>query len=178
MEEPLAGDQNPRRRIRVRTSLSPASRLLPSLGGHAPRFRRSGATHGPELFRVFRGFRGHLLRLMNSLEGRWQPLFAELDGEQAPVEVLQQTELELTAATYTVRFGGVAADTGDFATEDAPHHLSLHGTAGPNAGRTIPCLFKFIEDTLMICYGLSGARPKNFRTAPGANLYLVTYRRK
>lgn len=113
------------------------------------------------------------------LEGRWQPLYAELDGEQAPVEVLQQTEVELTADTYTVRFGGLAADTGAYAVEaGAAHHLTLRGTAGPNAGRTIPCLFKFIEDTLMICYGLSGTRPANFRTAPGSQLYLVTYRRK
>ena len=115
---------------------------------------------------------------MSSVEGRWQPLYAELDGEQAPTEVLAQTEFELTAGAYTVRFGGIAADTGAFEVESAPHHLTLRGTAGPNAGRTIPCLFKFIEDTLMICYGLGGTRPRNFRTAPGAQLYLVTYRRK
>lgn len=115
---------------------------------------------------------------MNSLPGRWQPLYAELDGEQAPAEVLAQTEFEFTADTYTVRFGRVASDTGTYTVESTPHHLSLHGAIGPNAGRTIPCLYKFIEDTLMICYGLSGTRPKNFRTAPGAQLYLVTYRRK
>lgn len=115
---------------------------------------------------------------MSTLTGRWQPLYAELDGEQAPLEVLQQTEFELTADTYTMRFGGVAADTGKLETETTPHHLTLRGTAGPNAGRTIPCLFRFIEDTLMICYGLGGTRPPNFRTAPGAQLYLVTYRRK
>lgn len=117
--------------------------------------------------------------MIRSLEGRWQPLYAELDGEQAPQEVLQQTEFELAAGIYTVRFGGVAADTGSFAADaDAPHHLTLHGAVGPNAGRTIPCLFKFIDDTLMVCFGLGGERPKNFRTAPGAQLYLVTYRRK
>ncbi len=116
---------------------------------------------------------------MSALEGRWQPLYAELDGEQAPSEVLQQTEFELTADTYTVRFGGVAADTGAYAVEaDVAHHLTLRGTAGPNTGRTIPCLFKFIDDTLMICFGLGGTRPANFRTAPGAQLYLVTYQRK
>lgn len=116
---------------------------------------------------------------MSALEGRWQPLHAELAGEEAPAEVLQQTEVELVAGTYTVRFGGIAADTGSYAVEsEAAHHLTLRGTAGPNAGRTIPCLFRFIEDTLMICYGLDGVRPANFRTAPGTRLYLVTYRRK
>lgn len=115
---------------------------------------------------------------MNSLPGRWQPLYAELDGQQAPPEVLEQTEFEFTAETYTVRFGGVAADTGTYLIEPTPHHLTLHGAIGPNAGRLIPCLFKFIDDTLMVCFGLGGARPKNFRTAPDAQLYLVTYRRK
>ncbi len=113
------------------------------------------------------------------LEGRWQPLSAELDGEQAPAEVLQQTEFELKAGIYTVRFGRIAADTGSFTVDaDADHHLTLHGAVGPNAGRTIPCLFKFVDDTLTICFGLGGDRPKNFRTAPGAQLYLCTYRRK
>ncbi len=114
-----------------------------------------------------------------SLEGRWRPLYAELDGEQAPQEVLQQTELELAAGIYTVRFGGVASDTGSFVVEtESSHYLTLHGAIGPNAGRTIPCLFKFIDDTLMICFGLGGARPKNFRTASGTQLYLVTYSRR
>lgn len=116
---------------------------------------------------------------MSALEGIWQPLYAELDGEQAPVEVLQQTEFEVRAGSYFVRFGRVTADTGALLVEtESAHHLTLRGAAGPNAGRTIPCLYKFIDDTLMICFGLGGTRPPNFRTAPGSELYLCTYRRK
>lgn len=116
---------------------------------------------------------------MSTLEGIWQPLYAELDGQQAPVEVLQQTEFEIRGGSYFVRFGRVTADTGAlFVETDAEHHLTLRGAAGPNAGRTIPCLFKFIDDTLMICFGLGGSRPANFRTAPDSRLYLCTYRRK
>jgi uncharacterized protein (TIGR03067 family) len=111
-----------------------------------------------------------------SLQGRWQPLYAEFDGEEAPAEVLQQTEFELNAGEYTVRFGGVAADQGTF--EIGPAGLTLRGTAGPNAGRVIPCLHKFIDDTLMVCFGLGGVRPEHYRTAPGGQLYLVTYQRK
>lgn len=113
------------------------------------------------------------------LEGLWQPLYAELDGERAPREVLEQTEFEIRGGTYFVRFGRVTADTGAFLTEDdTAHHFTLRGTAGPNAGRTIPCLFRFVDDTLMICFGLGGTRPPNFRTAPDSGLYLCTYRRK
>lgn len=112
-----------------------------------------------------------------SLEGLWQPLYAEFDREEAPQEVLQQTELELRDGRYTVRFGGIAADHGTFVFDDAGL-LTLHGTAGPNEGRSIPCLHKFIDDTLMVCYGLSGVRPEHYRTTPGGQLYLVTYKRK
>ncbi|MDP2136389.1 MAG: hypothetical protein Q8J74_00910 [Candidatus Didemnitutus sp.] len=113
---------------------------------------------------------------MPSLEALWQPLYAELDGEEAPAEVLQQSELELRRGGYVVRFGGIAADQGTY-TLDA-NGLTLCGMVGPNAGRTIPCLFKFVEDTLMICYGLSGTRPEKFQTRQDGQLYLVTYRRK
>jgi uncharacterized protein (TIGR03067 family) len=113
---------------------------------------------------------------MHSLDGLWQPLYAELDGEEAPVEVLQQTEVELMEGKYCVRFGGVVADEGFCETDEAG--LTLRGTAGPNAGRIIPCIFKFIDDTLMICYGLDGTRPFRFATAVGAQRYLVTYARK
>ncbi len=117
-----------------------------------------------------------------NLEGRWQPLYAELNGEQAPMEVLQQTIVELRAGRYSVSFGHFVADEGTFEVESTGvpphHHLTLRGTSGPNAGRTIPCLYKFIEDTLMVCYGLGGDRPASFGTRPDSDLYLVTYRRK
>lgn len=113
---------------------------------------------------------------MKELEGIWQPLYAELGGEEAPKMVLDKTEVELTDGKYTVRFGGVDSDHGSF--EVAGHTLTLVGTAGPNAGRTIPCIFKLSGDTLSICYGLAGARPANFRTGSDPELYLVNYARK
>lgn len=113
---------------------------------------------------------------MASLEGIWQPLYAELDGEEAPAEVLQQTEVELRDGAYVVRFGGESSDQGTFQSE--AERLTLLSTIGTNVGRTIPCRFKFIKDTLMICYGLDGSRPTDFKTRHGARRYLVTYRRK
>jgi uncharacterized protein (TIGR03067 family) len=117
---------------------------------------------------------------MQSLDGLWQPLYAELDGAEAPQEVLQQTEVELSGGKYTVRFGGIASDCGTFSITAGKlrSELNLVGTEGTNAGKTIPCLFKFLDDTLMICYGLGGERPKSFSTAAGSQRYLVTYARK
>ncbi len=114
---------------------------------------------------------------MNPLEGIWQPLYAELGGEEAPKMMLEKMEVELVGGNYTVRFGGVAADQGTY-TIDAEGHLTLTGVAGPNAGRTIPGLFKFAGSTLSICYGLGGVRPEKFHTSQDPELYLVNYTRK
>jgi uncharacterized protein (TIGR03067 family) len=112
-----------------------------------------------------------------SLDGIWQPLYAELGGEEAPKMMLEKMEIELFEGKYAVRFGGITADHGTY-TIDADGHLSLHGVAGPNAGRTIPGLFKFAGGALSICYGLAGVRPRGFATGKDPELYLVNYQRK
>jgi uncharacterized protein (TIGR03067 family) len=112
----------------------------------------------------------------NPLQGLWQPLYAEFDGEEAPKMMLERMELELTGSEYAVRFGGVTADQGTYSVEAGG--LTLRGVAGPNAGKTIPCIFKFTGTMLSVCYGLSGTRPKKFGTAAGQQLYLVNYQRK
>ena len=113
---------------------------------------------------------------MNLIEGIWQPVYAELDGEEAPRMALEKMELELTGGQYTVRFGGEAYDQGTY--DRGETGLTLYGMRGSNAGRTIPSIFKFSGEVLSICYGLSGTRPAKFTTAPGQQLYLVNYVRK
>lgn len=113
----------------------------------------------------------------SSLEGTWQPLYAELGGEEAPKMALEKMEVELAGGNYTVRFGGVAADHGTY-TVDADGHLTLTGVTGPNTGRIIPGLFKFAGGALSICYGLGGIRPSNFTTGKDPSFYLVNYQRK
>jgi uncharacterized protein (TIGR03067 family) len=113
---------------------------------------------------------------MHSFEGLWQPIQAEHSGEPAPKIMLEKMEVELANGTYVVRFGGVAADHGTYEIDGAG--LTLKGVSGPNAGKTIPCLFQFVGGRLMICYGLGGVRPETFGTATGAPFYLATYARK
>jgi uncharacterized protein (TIGR03067 family) len=112
-----------------------------------------------------------------SLEGRWQPVYAELDGEEAPKMMLDKMEIELLNGEYAVRFGGATADQGSY-TIGAAGHLTLAGMIGPNAGKTIPSIYKFTGEQLSICYGLGGARPSKFTTKGGEQLYLVIYQRK
>jgi uncharacterized protein (TIGR03067 family) len=113
---------------------------------------------------------------MHSLDGLWQPVHAQLNGEEAPAMMLEKMEVEITSGRYTVRFGGVAADHGTCELEAAG--LTLKGLVGPNAGKTIPCLFEFVENRLVICYGLGGVRPEKFSAEAGEQTYLVMYARK
>jgi len=114
-----------------------------------------------------------------SLDGHWVMLRAEMGGQKAPELILQQTRLLLAAGRYTVQFDGAITDHGTFeveATFGSPS-LILRGLNGPNAGRTIPCLFQQVGDRLRICYGLDGTAPKAFSAASGEKRYLATYRR-
>ncbi len=113
---------------------------------------------------------------MKSLEGIWQPVYAELDGEEAPRMALEKMELELSAGKYTVRFGGEAYDQGLYEVDETS--ITLRGLHGPNQGRIIPSLFKFAGAALSICYGLGGERPAKFTTSSGQQRYLVNYQRK
>lgn len=113
------------------------------------------------------------------LDGCWQMVRAELDGEQAPELVAQRTELELRDGEYLVRFDEQVIDRGSFeavANGDLKT-LVLRGKSGPNAGRTIPCIYQHVGERLRICYGLSGIAPTGFTTTGLRQCYLATYRR-
>jgi uncharacterized protein (TIGR03067 family) len=114
------------------------------------------------------------------LEGTWQMIRAELAGEAAPELVTQKTEVELTAGAYVVRYAGEIVDRGSYAIAAAieTKTIVLRGMAGPNAGRTIPCIYQLKNDRLRICYGLDGIAPTEFTTNPGQQRYLAVYRRR
>ena len=113
------------------------------------------------------------------LDGRWQMVRAERGGESAPEMVVNRLEIEFGNDTYQVRFAGEVTDRGTYTAEPGtPPTLSLCGTRGPNAGKTIPCLYQLVGDRLRICYGLDGTLPQEFATAPGTEPYLATYRRQ
>ncbi|HVU17141.1 MAG TPA: hypothetical protein VHD32_09450 [Candidatus Didemnitutus sp.] len=113
---------------------------------------------------------------LHAFEGTWVPIEAEMDGEKAPREFTDYAEIELARGNYSVRFGGVTADSGTYYFEEAG--LTLAGMQGPNAGKTIPCLHKFEGEILVVCYGLGGMRPDRFGTSSGSQRYLARYRRK
>lgn len=117
---------------------------------------------------------------MSALDGIWEMVRAEFDGDEAPELVVIQTEVELRDGTYFVRFAGRVADRGSFELGETAgtKTILLRGVEGPNAGRTIPCIYQRVGERLRVCYGLDGVAPVEFATASGQQRYLATYRLK
>lgn len=115
-----------------------------------------------------------------NLEGLWEMIRAEMAGEEAPELLAQKTEVEMTPTEYIVRFDGQVADRGSYELGGTieVRTMILRGAEGPNAGRTIPCIYQLVGDRMRICYGLDSVTPTEFATTEGDHRYLATYRRK
>ncbi len=118
--------------------------------------------------------------MSEALHGTWEMIRAESGGEPSTDLLALRVELHLTAETYQVHFAGELADQGTYARTPAGTHATflLLGAKGPNAGRTIPCIYQLAGDRLRVCYGLDGTVPEKFATTAGSSHYLATYRRK
>ena len=61
----------------------------------------------------------------------------------------------------------------------SPPEMDIVGSKGPNQGKKIPAIYELNGTTLKICYDLSGkSRPKEFKTTPDSQLFLVEYKRQ
>lgn len=117
---------------------------------------------------------------VEALRGSWVPAKAELGGQPMNDAVLKSISLKLDNGRYEV-FVGDEPDRGIYTIDPAtmPKSMTVTGTEGPNNGRTFPAIYELKDDTLIICYDLSGAkRPTEFKSVAGTRLYLVTYKRK
>ncbi len=115
-----------------------------------------------------------------SMEGAWLASAAELGGEIFPNEVRKTIKLVIGDGKYTVTVGK-NPDRGTVKVDPSkkPKEMDIIGTEGPNKGKTILAIYEMTDDTLRICYDLSGkARPSEYKTAKDTKLFLVTYKRE
>jgi uncharacterized protein (TIGR03067 family) len=113
------------------------------------------------------------------VQGTWIPVTAVLAGQPMPEAVRKSISLKLDDGKYEV-FVGERPDRGTYTidTVTRPKSMTITGTEGPNHGKAFPAIYELKDDTLRICYDLSGAkRPAEFKSVTGTKLYLVTYRR-
>jgi uncharacterized protein (TIGR03067 family) len=116
---------------------------------------------------------------LKKLEGTWNVVEAELGGSRLPEEAAKDIRLVVAGNRYTVttREG---ADEGSvrLIPDEKPSAMDITGTKGPNQGKTFPAIYELKDDTLRVCYDLSGQkRPKAFETKAGTMTFLATYKR-
>jgi uncharacterized protein (TIGR03067 family) len=114
------------------------------------------------------------------LEGTWQLKDAELAGQKLPAESVKSFRLTLTGGKYTLK-SDEQPDAGTYKldTGKKPRQMTITGTEGPNKGKTLLAIYELDDDTLKVCYDLSGqAHPEEFKTKAGTKLFLATYKRE
>ncbi len=114
-----------------------------------------------------------------AIDGSWLATSAELRGKELPAKAAATIKLTLNNGKYEVI--AESADRGTVTYDNAakPKTMEIKGTEGPNKGKTILAIYELKDDTLTICYDLSGtARPTEFKTQPNSKLFLVTYKRE
>ena len=113
------------------------------------------------------------------LDGAWVPSSAELGANPFPEDILKSMKLVIAGDKYTVTVGK-AVDQGTLKFDAAakPKTMDIIGVEGPNKGKTFLAIYEIKDDTLRICYDLTGkARPGDFKTKKGELLFLATYQR-
>ena len=107
------------------------------------------------------------------IEGTWVITQAELGGKN--FAALKGAKLLLQAGKYQFQ-----NDQGEYKLHQIEKMtaIDIMGKQGPNEGKTYLAIYELTENTLKICYDLSGKeRPKAFKTEAGTQQFFVTYQR-
>ena len=113
------------------------------------------------------------------LQGVWTPVKWELAGSATPPPSMSAMKLTLKDAQFEF-LEGKSLDAGRFELKpgQTPKEMDIVGVKGPNAGRTIPTIYRIQGDRLTVCYGLDGHRPKSFLSPKKSMILLVVFSRK
>ncbi|MBI3831647.1 MAG: TIGR03067 domain-containing protein [Planctomycetes bacterium] len=115
---------------------------------------------------------------LKAVQGTWLPVAGELAGQKMPEDGLKGIKLVLDGDTYTLT-NAIGDDKGVIKVDASkkPMAMDIIGKEGPNKGKEYPAIYELKDDTMTICYDLSGqARPTEFKTKPGTKLFLMTYK--
>ncbi len=121
--------------------------------------------------------------LFRALEGRWKPVYQEVDGQMVPPAESAATVVELHGNEFKVEKSGVVEYDGLFTVDPltSPMEISLIYRKSSKPiflGGPRPGVFQLEGDTFKWCFGPIGLpRPKGFNTFPGSESVLSIYQR-
>lgn len=114
------------------------------------------------------------------LSGTWRPDWGELAGNKLPDEVCAGILLEMGEGTYRTVANGVES-TGKIVLDLAkdPRTMDITLGDGPDAGKSLKCIYKFVDDELHVAYSLAfdDVRPTEFESNQDNKLLLFIYKR-
>ncbi|MBL8519826.1 MAG: hypothetical protein JNK75_04060 [Betaproteobacteria bacterium] len=114
------------------------------------------------------------------VNGTWEIRAAELAGKdfKAPGFILEIADNRYRGGTPPTLDSGSIVLYGDEVAGEA-RRMDVLGESGPNKGRRMMAIYRFVGRDLEACYDLSGKdRPQSFESKPGTMLFRVTYKRK
>ncbi len=117
----------------------------------------------------------------DKMDGTWLMESAEIGGQKFPDEIRKAAKLVIKDGKYTVTIGPGESDQGTVKLDlkAKPKTMDITSTDGPNKGKTILAIYELNDDTMKVCYDLGGkSRPTAFKSEPGTQLFLVTYKRQ
>jgi uncharacterized protein (TIGR03067 family) len=121
--------------------------------------------------------------LVSALQGRWKPIYQEVDGQMVPPAEFATTVVELNGNEFKVEKHGTVEYDGLFTIDPltSPMEISLIYKKSSKPiflGGPRPGLFQLEGDTLKWCFGPIGLpRPKGLNTFPGSESVLSIYQK-
>jgi uncharacterized protein (TIGR03067 family) len=115
------------------------------------------------------------------MEGTWEVVAAEAQGNKAPAEQLKQAKLRLTIKgdQFTYKSNDMTFAEGSIKLDEAktPRAIDVKGKdpTGKEIGST--GIYEIEGDTMKVCFVEKGDRPTKFETKEGSPAQIVTYKR-
>ncbi len=113
------------------------------------------------------------------IDGNWQAVEAEFNGQHIDEEYLSVITLNIDKDRCTIHIGGTTdSGTLKFIPHVVPMAFDFTSTEGPSIGKTFKAIYKNTGGYLIVCYNTAGSdRPKTFVSTIDNHYSLVRYKR-
>jgi uncharacterized protein (TIGR03067 family) len=104
------------------------------------------------------------------LSGGWRPVEQIFAGNPFPPELYATQRLVMFDSSYTVYAESI--DAGKIIMTE--NHMDIYGFEGPNAGKHFKALYHLQNDTLKICYDLTGVAYPDYFISDTTNFFFIS----
>jgi uncharacterized protein (TIGR03067 family) len=117
---------------------------------------------------------------LNGIQGTWKIVALEVDGKQAPAEIVATLKLVFKDDTLTFTPGEPSFTNYKFKLDPAtkPAGFAMTHTDGTQKGETDKGIYALEGDRLKICFCLSGKIPKEFTAKAKSGQWMYSLERE